>query len=125
MRTLSDPDKLKIFNRTLTDLRVKARYTPVTRCHEFIATLFDAGRLLRCYTQNIDGLQTRDRSDMVGVVLEMHGSNCELVCHKCRKQPPGLAADFDRLFQNNGWAACPSCRDDGELGSAFYAQYNV
>ncbi|KAF8595559.1 DHS-like NAD/FAD-binding domain-containing protein [Ceratobasidium sp. AG-I] len=111
LRTLSDPVKLKVFNRTMTEMRIKARQTTITSCHSLISALFDAGRLLRCYTQNIDGLQTRDRSDMVEVVLEMHGSNSELVCLKCHERPPGRAADFDNVFLDNGFAVCPRCEE--------------
>lgn len=90
-------------------MRIKARSAPTTNCHRLIATLFDAGRLLRCYTQNIDGLQTRDRSDMAEVVLEMHGTNAQLVCLKCSEQPPGPVDDFDLFFLEGGDVPCPSC----------------
>lgn len=114
VRSLNDPGRFIVFNRTLTEMRIKARQTPITSCHSFIAALFDAGRLLRCYTQNIDGLQTRDRPDMAEVVLEMHGSNAELVCHKCRKRPARPVEDFDQPLLEDGYAVCPSCKDDSE-----------
>ncbi|KAF8597005.1 DHS-like NAD/FAD-binding domain-containing protein [Ceratobasidium sp. AG-I] len=110
--SLVDPEKRRIFNRTLTRMRIKAREAPTTQCHKYIEKLFDTGRLLRCYTQNIDGLQTRDRPDMIEGVIEMHGSNVDLVCSKCRRRPPGPTKDLDDQFLDFGLVVCPSCEDD-------------
>jgi NAD-dependent histone deacetylase SIR2 len=96
-------------------MRIVSRIAPLTDCHRLITDLFDAGRLLRCYTQNIDGLQTRERADMTSAVIEMHGSNAELVCHKCKRQPSAPVSDFDKLFLEQGTVDCPACIEDGEL----------
>ena len=52
---------------------------------------------------------------MISAVIEMHGSNAELICHKCRKQPSAPVSDFDKLFLEQGTANCPACEDECEL----------
>ncbi|KAG8732683.1 hypothetical protein FRC10_000769 [Ceratobasidium sp. 414] len=109
-RTLRDHEKRKIYSQVLTRMRVMARDVPVTNCHKLIAGLFDAGRLVRCYTQNIDDLQTRDREDMEGMVVELHGTNMYLKCFVCKQRPTQPASDFERHLAAQG--ARELCPDD-------------
>ncbi|KAI5785024.1 DHS-like NAD/FAD-binding domain-containing protein, partial [Peziza echinospora] len=57
----SDPTTTSIFYTFLAELRNKVLDVPdTTPTHKFIRTLAETGRLLRCYTQNIDGLEGRE-----------------------------------------------------------------
>ncbi|KAG8728803.1 hypothetical protein FRC10_004564, partial [Ceratobasidium sp. 414] len=107
---LRDRDRLRAFGRFMARLRTDARSAEPTTCHAVIAKLFDGGRLRRCYTQNIDGLQTRGRSDMSNTVLELHGSNARLLCHKCGKPSTEDALCLDERLIENGEARCLDCR---------------
>jgi NAD-dependent histone deacetylase SIR2 len=71
--------------------------------HKFIRTLAETGRLLRCYTQNIDGLEERE-----GLVVNMsHGKGK-------RKRPSPLVVDDDRTAQEKG---CQVVQLHGDLRS--------
>ncbi|KAG8715074.1 hypothetical protein FRC08_011026 [Ceratobasidium sp. 394] len=108
--TLRDAERLRAFNRFMARLRMTARSAEPTICHAVIAKLFDKGRLRRLYTQNIDGLQTRERNDMSHVVLELHGSNARLLCHKCGKQSTEDPLSLDNHLMEHGEARCSGCR---------------
>ncbi|KAG8734192.1 hypothetical protein FRC11_009294 [Ceratobasidium sp. 423] len=108
-RTLLDHNKRKIFNQEMARMRVAFRATKPTSCHEMIARLYDNKQLVRCYTQNIDGLQTRDRKDMEEVVFELHGTNVYLKCCVCNRRPTQPPSDFDEQLLSHGYAPCPIC----------------
>lgn len=59
---------MKVFYQFIASLRQKIRddVKDTSLTHKFIRTLRDGGRLMRCYTQNIDGLEARD-----GLVMDM------------------------------------------------------
>ncbi|KAG8720296.1 hypothetical protein FRC09_009789 [Ceratobasidium sp. 395] len=113
MRTLCDPDKLRAYGRVVAGLRIAARNARPTACHNYIAKLHDAGRLARCYTQNVDGLQTGSRPDMGEVVLELHGNIKTLSCNRCRQTPDQDAQALDQLLLQNGCVQCRRCPSRG------------
>lgn len=55
----SDPLKTSVFYAFTTTLRQKARASTPTGCHYFISHLRDTGKLVRCYTQNIDQMEEK------------------------------------------------------------------
>ncbi|KEP49106.1 SIR2 family transcriptional regulator, partial [Rhizoctonia solani 123E] len=107
--TLRDPQKLREFSRILTEMRIQARQAALPDCHKWIAELYRLGRLVRCYTQNVDGLQTRDFDDLHDVVVELHGTNVYLRCHKCRQRPREPPSAFDQQLLEDGSATCTLC----------------
>ncbi|KAI9715575.1 MAG: hypothetical protein M1812_005879 [Candelaria pacifica] len=56
------PTSTSVFYTFIASLRRKIRdkVKDTTTTHKFIRALRDGGRLVRCYTQNIDGLEERD-----------------------------------------------------------------
>ena len=58
----TNPLSTSIFYTFIASLRKKIRQDihHTTPTHRFIRSLRDGGRLVRCYTQNIDGLEARD-----------------------------------------------------------------
>jgi NAD-dependent SIR2 family protein deacetylase len=56
------PHTTEVFYRFIASLRQKIReeVKETSATHKFIRTLRDGGRLMRCYTQNIDGLERRE-----------------------------------------------------------------
>jgi NAD-dependent histone deacetylase SIR2 len=108
-RTLQDHGKRKVFNQEMARMRIACREAELTSCHVLVARLYDAKQLVRCYTQNIDGLQTRDRQDMEEVVFELHGTNVHIKCGVCNRRPIQPPSDFDEQLLSNGYAACPTC----------------
>ena len=57
-----DPDSTSVFYSFIASLRRKIRdeVKATTPAHRFIRTLRDSQKLVRCYTQNIDGLEARN-----------------------------------------------------------------
>jgi NAD-dependent histone deacetylase SIR2 len=114
-RSLLDPVQLIACGRAMGALRTIIRGAQPTPCHDYIARLHEAGRLLRCYTQNVDGLQTRGRPDMANVVLELHGSLGKLSCHRCGKVPDTDAQVLDECLLKDGFVECKKCGQRGEI----------
>lgn len=55
----ADPLKTSVFYTFATNLRQKSRDASPTGCHHFISHLSRAGKMVRCYTQNIDLLEDK------------------------------------------------------------------
>ena len=57
-----DPNSTSVFYTFIASLRMKIRdeVKATTPTHRFIRTLRDSQKLVRCYTQNIDGLEARN-----------------------------------------------------------------
>ena len=64
VRCLSDPALLPAHHSLLNTLHRLTLSTPPTLFHEYMKTLDDEGRLLRVYTQNIDGLEAKVGLDL-------------------------------------------------------------
>ena len=60
-RVWNSPQSAAVFYRFIASLRqqVYSENTKATATHKFIRALRDGGRLMRCYTQNIDGLEAQ------------------------------------------------------------------
>lgn len=93
-------------------LRIMARDAAPTAAHRYIEQLRSANRLLRCYTQNVDGIQNKVTSDTCDYILELHGKN-ELKCHRCHLPPAGDLRDLDEQLLSEGVAWCALCVDRG------------
>ena len=77
---LQHPDSAVQFYQFITTLRQRIqKITTTSAVHQFIKALRDQGRLLRCYTQNFDGLEARE------------GLTTELSNNSTRPKVAGLA----------------------------------
>jgi NAD-dependent histone deacetylase SIR2 len=115
LATLDNDDTRYILNKVMLELRVQVRRARPTAFHRLVSAFHSLGRLAQCYTQNFDGLQTRDDPDMDKVVFELHGTNKELKCRVCHRRPPQPAEDYDQRLADETVVACPHCLKDGEL----------
>ena len=100
--------------RTLSNVVNGAK---ATAFHHLLATLADEGRLLRLYTQNVDGIDVEMEPLRTEIPLpkkgpwprtvQLHGSLKKMVCVKC-----GDLKDFDpELFDGPNPPSCGSCID--------------
>jgi NAD-dependent histone deacetylase SIR2 len=98
--------------RELSHLTQKAKPTPF---HHMLATLAEEGRLMRLYTQNVDGIDTALEPLATKVPLnikapwprtiQLHGGLEKMVCTKC-----GHLSDFDgTLFEGPETPSCKEC----------------
>lgn len=101
--------------RTLSQQTKNARPTAF---HHLLATLAHEGRLLRLYTQNVDGIDASlpplktevplPKKNPWPKTVQLHGSLEYMVCSKCH-----TVSDFDPdLFDGPVPPACPSCQGD-------------
>ena len=63
-----NPSNTAVFYRFIASLRqrIHEEVKETSPTHKFIRTLRDGGRLMRCYTQNIDGLESRE-----GLIMDL------------------------------------------------------
>jgi NAD+-dependent protein deacetylase SIR2 len=98
--------------RDLSNMAAKATPTPF---HHLLARLAQEGRLLRLYTQNVDGIDTSLPPLATQVPLhhkgpwpqtiQLHGGLEKMMCQKCRH-----TSDFQPdLFQGPKPPPCPEC----------------
>ncbi|GHJ84322.1 hypothetical protein NliqN6_0724 [Naganishia liquefaciens] len=64
VKCLTSPDLLPHHHALLNHLSRLTHRTPPTPFHHYLKTLDSQGRLLRCYTQNIDGLEGKAGLDL-------------------------------------------------------------
>ncbi|KAF8426927.1 DHS-like NAD/FAD-binding domain-containing protein, partial [Tirmania nivea] len=123
----TDPTSTSIFYSFLAELRESVlRVKDTTPTHKFIRTLAESGRLLRCYTQNIDGLEGREglatdlslgaavNREVVTApkrgcqVVQLHGELDTLRCMHCQGT---CEYDDDRVsaLMDGRAPDCPSC----------------
>lgn len=88
-----------------------------TAFHHLLARLAKDGRLLRLYTQNVDGIESSlpplETQIPLGVkgpwprTIQLHGGLTKMMCQKCRH-----TSDFQAdLFQGPDPPLCPACSD--------------
>jgi NAD-dependent SIR2 family protein deacetylase len=96
-------DDPTIFYRVASLIMPKMGVKP-SKAHEFIAALEAKGKLLRNYTQNIDGLE-----DIAGItkVVRCHGSLRTASCMKCRQKVP--FEDIAAVVSSGGVPVCSRC----------------
>ncbi|KAL6704017.1 hypothetical protein ACN47E_008868 [Coniothyrium glycines] len=103
--------------RTLSQATKSAKPTPF---HHLLATLAQEGRLMRLYTQNVDGIDTsmpplRTQTPLPTkgpwpTTVQVHGGLDYMVCSKCRDLKP-----FDAgIFRGPKAPTCPMCLDADE-----------
>ncbi|KAG8736852.1 hypothetical protein FRC10_008800 [Ceratobasidium sp. 414] len=113
--TVTKAAELAIFSLVLTEMRIQARTAAPTSFHKLIRVLNEKGCLQRCYTQNFDGLQTRDFPHLAERVFELHGNNNTLICRACKREAPGPIETYDEDLKQTGVVECPYCRASGPL----------
>lgn len=87
-------ETVRIFNKFIYDLYQQVLNSKPTKTHEFIKKLHNKKKLIKCYTQNIDGLEREcglntkfnfnewNETD----VIQLHGDLHELCCNSCNEQ---------------------------------------
>lgn len=82
----SDPTSTSVFYRFISSLREKIKHDVrhTTATHRFIRTLRDRRKLIRCYTQNIDGLEAREK---MTTDLELGKGNRQRFTKKFMERP--------------------------------------
>ena len=112
-----DNNATSSFHDMVRELSHKAKQAKPTPFHHMLATLAEEGRLLRLYSQNVDGIDTSLEPLKTNVPLnakgpwpktiQLHGGLEKMICTKC----PGCL-DFDAaLFEGSEPSDCPLCSE--------------
>ncbi|KAG0031237.1 hypothetical protein BGZ81_001588 [Podila clonocystis] len=108
-----------VFYTFISELHAQTLKAKPSPTHHFIKMLSEKGKLLRCYTQNIDcleeelGMETSLVCEKGKVkkdvnVVQLHGSLRKLKCTIC-SEPYGFVNDFERVFREGEAPDCPKC----------------
>ena len=108
--------------RELAQLTSKASPTPF---HHMLASIAEEGRLMRLYSQNIDGIDTQmpplatnvplNTKGPWPVTIQLHGGLEKMVCTKCGHLEPFNAS----LFEGSEPPLCEKCKEQDQVRTAF------
>ncbi|KAG0042567.1 hypothetical protein BGZ83_000306, partial [Gryganskiella cystojenkinii] len=108
-----------VFYTFISELHAQTLKAKPTPTHHFIKMLSEKGKLLRCYTQNIDCLEEELGMETALVcekgkvkkdvnVVQLHGSLRKLKCTLC-SEPYGFEHDYEKVFREGEAPGCPKC----------------
>ncbi|KAF9168974.1 hypothetical protein BGX21_000769 [Mortierella sp. AD011] len=108
-----------VFYTFISELHAQTLKAKPSPTHHFIKMLSERGKLLRCYTQNIDcleeelGMETNLVCEKGKVkkdvnVVQLHGSLRKLKCTIC-SEPYGFLTDYEKVFREGEAPDCPKC----------------
>lgn len=113
-----NPATRPLFNRFVAELRTMCTTGTPTPTHNFLHALATEGRLIRWYTQNIDGLEKATglvTSTFVGnmcerkaAVVSLHGTLDRLVCTLC-KNLSEFTNEHEKAFSRGESPECTRC----------------
>ncbi|KAL8684741.1 MAG: hypothetical protein Q9224_006158, partial [Gallowayella concinna] len=104
-RIWKDPTSTAVFYTFISSLRKKIReeVRQTTPTHRFIKTIRDSRKLVRCYTQNIDGLEAR-----IGLSMNLdHGKGSRTRFIKKSKTIPKKASATPESLADGGCEVVP------------------
>ncbi|ORY01868.1 DHS-like NAD/FAD-binding domain-containing protein [Basidiobolus meristosporus CBS 931.73] len=115
-----DPVSTQLFFHFMGEFKDVVGKAKYTRTHRFLKELDQKGKLLRCYTQNIDclekqaGLETDfDVSNKLFTrAVQLHGSMEYVVCTICHAQYR-FTEKYQQQFKEGTAPPCPNCRELG------------
>jgi NAD-dependent histone deacetylase SIR2 len=119
-----DDESTASFHNMIQKMSALSSQAKSTAFHRMLASLAVQGQLLRLYTQNIDGLDTRLQPLATNVPLpnkapwprsiQLHGSLNQMTCQKCQRIFPFRAA----LFKGPHPPECDECARIDRLRTA-------
>ncbi|CEP16835.1 hypothetical protein [Parasitella parasitica] len=99
-----DKRQTECFYTFMAELKSVISTAIPTATHSFIRNLQENGKLMRCYTQNIDCLE--DPLDLS--VVRLHGSMDRVKCTLCTASYD-FTSDYEDQFRNGNPPICPQC----------------
>ena len=123
----NNPETLKVFYTFMGELKEMVNAATVTPTHRFIKNLETKNRLLRCYTQNIDGMEARlgmssalgrAENTVTSSVVHLHGDLDTLKCTLCKCKYGFSSTDVD-CFRGGSAPPCPNCVETDGIRTAL------
>jgi NAD+-dependent protein deacetylase SIR2 len=100
-----------VFYTFIASLRQSILSANSTSTHKFIRTLHERGKLLRCYTQNIDGIETQEGLVVGGKeaqICQLHGDIHTLRCDYC-SIIQNYTEEWMEMLLDGSAPDCPDC----------------
>ncbi|KAK6843526.1 hypothetical protein PG987_004386 [Apiospora arundinis] len=118
-------DSTSSFHDMVRELAQKTKTAQPTPFHHMLATLAEEGRLLRLYSQNVDGIDTAMKPLATQIPLpekgpwpktiQLHGGLEQMICSKCNSTSP-----FDgSLFHGPEPPPCKSCEEMDNIRTSY------
>jgi NAD-dependent histone deacetylase SIR2 len=118
-----DANSTSSFHTMVSSMSRMTKDAKPTTFHHMLATLAQEGRLLRLYSQNVDGIDTaleplktripltKDENGKWPKTVQVHGGLDKMVCNKC-----STLSDFDAdLFDGPIAPICGNCEEVNEI----------
>jgi NAD-dependent histone deacetylase SIR2 len=118
-----DETSTSTFHSMVSSMSRMTKDAKPTVFHQMLATLAQEGRLLRLYTQNVDGIDTslpplntvvplcKDETGKWPKTVQLHGGLDKMVCSKCQ-----TTSDLDAdLFDGPIAPLCSACEEINEI----------
>ncbi|KAG9101958.1 hypothetical protein FS749_001007 [Ceratobasidium sp. UAMH 11750] len=109
-------ERLQHLNHFATKRRIDARLARPSSFHLLLNRFMEAGRLRKCVTKNVDGLETAQFPQLAKKVTMVHGDNRVLTC--LERSCPDISGEevntFDEAFLARHPVPCPSCQKKRE-----------
>lgn len=135
------PETIEDFAIFMSNLYSETQKAKPTRTHKFISSLSKENKLLRCYTQNIDGLEAKlglkmdfdqhQEKTMLQTwknldVVQLHGDLNTLSCTTCLKTVKWDQESYESL-QSGELPDCPHCisKRDERIGLGKRVTYSL
>lgn len=112
---LKREDTTLTFMNFMTALKSQCEASKPTRTHDFVAKLDCAGKLLSCYTQNIDSLEHKTEVSAKKIV-QLHGHLDTLNCIQCSEKLQWNETNVkveeleESEIEKKHMIACPTCQ---------------
>jgi len=116
----ANPDTLQVFYTFIAELYLACSAAKPTRTHDFIHRLEKKGKLLRSYTQNVDGFERRIGLESGGRGrgykkngtrnVELHGDLGRVRCVLCFADYEATE-EWVNTFREGEAPSCPACEE--------------
>jgi NAD-dependent histone deacetylase SIR2 len=121
--TFNNPSTTSVFLTFIAELSAVCNRAQPTRTHHFIQKLDKTGKLLRSYTQNVDGFERRmgmesggrgkGLSKVKSRNVELHGDLGRVRCVLCFKDFPA-SKEMVEFYMDGVMPDCPACEERSE-----------
>ena len=102
------PDNTAMYYEFMEGLHREIKDSSPTTTHKFLKKLDAEGKLLRWYTQNIDGLEMAVFKPSDNKVVQLHGDVNQLICTMCSSTHE-WSAEVEASFKVGKPITCPAC----------------
>lgn len=114
-----DAASIRVFYSFMAELKSIVDAATCTGSHELIQRIKERKRLVRCYTQNIDGMESQlglncDMNNSKADVVMLHGAISHVICTICKHRTE-FTIEHQEVFAEGTPTECDKCALASEL----------